>query len=904
MNFKTLFTVFLFLILSANINGQRERKPFIKLLETGNDNVRLELGIANNKLASGTYTLITGNPKATPPIMIDTDEDIRIETFWTSWRPPNRDNNADNDYNLALKDFTIKKVDQSIPGSITLFLDADDSELQLKIEYQTVAGKPWVRKRISVRDSLYGYHFIKKLFPYLSHIHSTIDIIKHGGFGQPVAAISNEGGFFAGLEYPAATNELLSENNLPLLRCGQELGEKAGAEWLSGDWAIIGLTHDHNVKLHFMQYVKNIRVAPAKPYALYNSWYDLRATEYPRVAPKYHMNEENVMRIIKLIRENMIEKHGIKLDAFVLDDGWDVYESDWETKTKEFPNGMKNISSELRKLNTDLGIWFGPTGGYSFRMKRIDWMKKHNYEVVGKTRDDAMLCLAGKNYSNLFEKRVVDFTKNEGVRYFKWDGIQFSCSEGDHGHAIGEYSRRAVMESVKRMCRSVRNVSPDVYLNITSGTWLSPWWVMYANQIWMDGADHDWADVPSISMRDAAITYRDMVLFEDFNTKDLWFPIANLMTHGIIKGELERLGGEVDPIDKFTNDVLFYFARGVSMYELYISPDILNPEEWTAISQSMKWARDRSEILSETFMIGGNPAKGEAYGYSHFKGNKGIIALRNPVIEETSIEIVLDASQGLNKSAGGLVLHQVYPYHFIFKDEFKAGDKITIPLSGFETAIFELLPQMEMKDILPVNTPFRIENKNNQFIINSVKPLTKNDFLKPKEIKKLQLIETGKDVVTVSTEKIKKSLICKNPGANNNVILEYNPVEEISAELAIKIKSHSPASETSIPELSISINGIETKALINKDRLWAWYTIPLGSENAEIKLNFAVAGKDFTGETEIWLQYSLQEDSYIYEARSKGNSNIGIYPPLPSNRLLKSENIMIQKIQTSVSIQK
>jgi hypothetical protein len=376
------------------------------------------------------------------------------------------------------------------------------------------------------------------------------------------------------------------------------------------------------------------------------------------------------------------------------------------------------------------------------------------------------------------------------------------------------------------------------------------------------------------------------------------------MTHGIIKGELERLGGEVDPIDKFTNDVLFYFARGVSMYELYISPDILNPEEWTAISQSMKWARDRADILSETFMIGRNPAKGEAYGYSHFKGNKGIIAIRNPVIEETSIEIVLDASQGLNASANGLVLHQVYPFHFIFKDEFKTGDKIIIPLSGFETAIFELMPRAEIKDNLPVNTPFSIEYKDNKILINSLKSLTKNDLSRPDKIKKLRLTRAGKDVAVISPERIKKSLICKNPEAKNKLILEYNPVEEISMEMAIKVKSHSPATETSIPDLTIFINGIETKAFINKDRLWAWYTIPLGSENAEIKLNFAVAGKDFTGETEIWLQHSPQEEAYIYETQNKGNYTIGIYPPLPSARLSKSESVMIHKIQTSVSIQK
>ena len=99
----------------------------------------------------------------------------------------------------------------------------------------------------------------------------------------------------------------------------------------------------------------------------------------------------------------MIEKHNIKLDAFVLDDGWDVYESDWQVKKGDEPNGFKPLADELKKTNTTLGVWFATTGGYSFRMRRLNWMKEHGYETVGKTRDNMMLCLAGKNYSELFK---------------------------------------------------------------------------------------------------------------------------------------------------------------------------------------------------------------------------------------------------------------------------------------------------------------------------------------------------------------------------------------------------------------------------------------------------------------------------------------------------------------------
>ncbi len=152
-------------------------------------------------------------------------------------------------------------------------------------------------------------------------------------------------------------------------------------------------------------------------------------------------------------------------------------------------------------------------------------MRDHGYETVGD-----MLCVAGKNYSALLRERIGDFVGKDGVAYFKWDGIQFSCSEPNHGHPVDVYSRRAVLQSVAAMCLTARERNPNVFLNITSGTWMSPWWVQYANTIWMQGADYGFADVPSISMRDGAITYRDFVLYKDWKLKDLWFPIANLMT--------------------------------------------------------------------------------------------------------------------------------------------------------------------------------------------------------------------------------------------------------------------------------------------------------------------------------------------------------------------------------------
>ncbi len=623
---------------------------------------------------------------------VETDAGFSLDLMWSDWRFPGADNNAENPVILNARDFTFDRSDTASGprgGSVlNLYFSGPERALQVRVTYALGAGDMYVRRSVAVADSARSGHLLRMLWGRDCTLGGHPSLARKGGFGQPAAFTYGESaGAFFGLEYPASQNDVVPEGKSYRLRSGQEIGEKIGAAWCEGTPVVEGITPDTCVRKWFWKYVDDIRVAPLRPYTLYNSWYDLRSPAFRKIPPENVMNETNIMRIIGLIDRNMIEKHGIRLDAFVLDDGWDVYGSDWVLRSEQFPHGLKPIADELRRTGTGLGLWLGPTGGYSFHEERMAWMKTHGYEVV-----DDQLCIAGAKYSALFRKRVEDFVRNDGVSFFKWDGIQFACNEPDHGHPVDIYSRRAVMESVIDKCNAVRKLNPETFLNITSGTWLSPWWLRYANQIWMDGQDYGYADVPSISPRDAAITYRDFVLYDDLRTKDLWFPVANMMTHGIIKGNLEKLGGENEPLDKFTNEALLYFARGVSMWELYISPDILTDGEWDAMAQSIEWARDRFPVLSTTSMVGGDPKARETYGYVHFRGEEGVIAARNPSIEPGELSVPLARSLGLEGGTDSLVVERVYPSRWISPRLYCTGSSVTLPLDGYETAVYEVYP--------------------------------------------------------------------------------------------------------------------------------------------------------------------------------------------------------------------
>lgn len=869
-----------------------------------------------------------------------TDGDYVLKMMWSGWIAPGKQFNGDLEVNFTKKDYQYVRYDFNDVNNdgkeLNLYFTPFDKDntVQLKITYQLLADKFYSKRKIALQDTLLHKNWLQAFVSRKGRIgnissftgdrymirqessnnylaikntkntqEETARIIKKGEFGQPCAIDFKNGGVFFGIEYPTATNVVTQKDNGLELDCHELIGKVVRKDWVESDWVVEGLAPDNFVKDWFFNYLPDVRVAPNRPYTLYNSWYDLRSPEYPGVEPSHVMNEKNILNIISLFKKDMVDKYGINLDAFVLDDGWDIYESDWKMRPQTFPHGVEPIVNALKPLGTTLGIWFGPTGGYSFRMRRINWMKAHGYETVGSTPNDEMMDIAGPKYSNLFEKRTTDFAK-EGVGYFKWDGIQFSSSEPGSGHAVGYLSRRAAMESVIEKCKAVRAVNPHEFLNITSGTWLSPWWLQYANQIWMQGEDYGYADVPSVNERDGAVTYKDFVLYDDFHNQDVWFPVSNLMTHGIIKGNLERLGGEDDPLDKFANDAVFYFGRGVSMYEMYISPDLLNPDEWRVLSQSLAWAKDRFPVLNKTYMVGGDPTKGETYAYLHFKNDSGIIAARNPVMQPQTITIKLDPAKGLADSACSLVLERTYPTHWISPNLYAAGATITLPLQGYEAAIYEVYPLKSAQRPLLAGADFEATKKeDHHYTMHLLDNSSDVKFLNPSMIESVKIDNKEANInrlnIRASEQKEPLSDLqnnFKNGEVKTDVTLPNNIV---SARYVVFLKPDTSFNGKNFPDIVLDVDGKKVKPTIQQQQgNWATYsykTTETGKHKFGLKINASDKVENWKGEANVWLIVEQKKAGNEIEITTNESIKVPPMPLLPYAAGALMQNIFLGK---------
>jgi len=568
---------------------------------------------------------------------------------------------------------TSQKTDDLAGGAkrITLHL-APIRGVAVDLVYELKPDDFFTRQWVHIAKPQQGTYFIDWLA--VAQNEWGVPRFSMGGFGQPLFGED----LFLGLEFPSSLNTA-DEAQVTL---GSYIGLNIPDAGYTSEPAVIGVAPAGLVHQQFLDYVARMRVAPVRPFLLYNTWYD-----YPRLK----MNHDNTLARVPDFQKLLLSKYGLHLDSFVLDDGWDDMHKLWVIDQARFPNGFHDLTAALKGIDSRLGIWFGPIGGYDQSQVRIATAKGEGMEITSNGR---YLCIAGRNYSRKLADTMLQYQKEYGINYFKLDGIAFGCNEPDHGHPPGIYSNEATTRVFIDMLQRLRAQDPKVFLNITTSIWLSPWWLRYADTVWMGGADSGYLpSVPTMAQRQSAISYRDSVLYDDFVTHRAQFPISSLMTHGIIKGQANMLGGNKEMIEDWRDEVVHYYSVGNMMYELYISPDVLSPEEMDVLGKVTKWAMANAHpLLDNSTMVGGDPAQREPYGYVHSNAEKSIITLRNPFVRPRTLKLKIDEQNGFAKFQGSQVLEFEYPYRKSAPAYVKFGDDLTFNLDGYEQLVAEMWP--------------------------------------------------------------------------------------------------------------------------------------------------------------------------------------------------------------------
>ena len=470
--------------------------------------------------------------------------------------------------------------------------------------------------------------------------------------GSPVTM----GQTFFGIELPFSTNQLSADGFRSSFGCNLPLGKGNRYAFSS----VVGVVEKGQLRRGFLRYLEQERAVPYRPFLHYNCWYDLVR----------NMNETNLLATIAAFSKEMTIKRGAAIDSYVLDDGWDDPKLGfWAIDKSKFPAGFTPLSDALEKEHSRLGIWISPLGGYAWAGMRAAEARKVGL-VRGKSLD-----LSDPKYYAWFRDYCANLMRKNRVNYFKWD----KAGAGVSPHFM----------ALLACADELRQSDPQLFLNVTAGTWPSPFWLRFIDSTWRDGRDMEF--IGKGDEREKWLTYRDGQTYRGVVQRGPLYPLNSLMTGGIVHAKgLPTAIRSATAGNDLRHEARSFFGLGSNLQELYIQHDMMDAAAWDAVASAAKWAKKNADVLVDTHWVGGDPNDLEPYGFAAWSPRKAVLTLRNP--DDQPREIDLDAAVAfeLPKGAPGkYALTAAYEDMRVKTLVLESGKSITVRLEPFEVLVFD-----------------------------------------------------------------------------------------------------------------------------------------------------------------------------------------------------------------------
>ncbi len=501
--------------------------------------------------------------------------------------------------------------------------------------------------------------------------------------------------FFLGLEYPKQDNSMDGQ----YLRLKHFPGKNLipGESYVSKT-AVIGASPNtalNRLKDTFFKYIDEYRDTEVRNFKVYNTWFLL----------VFDQKEKSLLNAIETHVKPLYDR-GIKLDGFVVDDGWQDRNTMWEVNHDFLPNGIgpdSKLQKAIKKYDSNLHLWMPLTGQYglSGRSKEVEWYESRGYH----TGSNWSLCL--EKGSKIFKDkkaRILELME-QGCTSIKSDFAYIGCDKTGHGHLPNNYyGTEATVDGVIDIIQSARKIQPELFYYLTTEINHNPWWLNTNDILWESfGGDiktYTGNEEPTEAQQ--RMSGRDEYHYQHCMK---WFvPQTSYMTHGIISSCEDD--GLYTTLQEHIDNAILYYARGVMWSEIYVTG--MNEKYWDALADVINWSDENWELLTQQPAMSGAPSAGNPYYWSHFKEKDGLIILRNPSNHIRGIDIPMTEESRMLEFKG-----QKYQAEVIKVSKqsnvkakkighFQYGESIPVTLKPWEVKVVKIFPVDKMESqILP-----------------------------------------------------------------------------------------------------------------------------------------------------------------------------------------------------------
>jgi len=458
--------------------------------------------------------------------------------------------------------------------------------------------------------------------------------------------------------------------------------------------AVFGLsaTKGESAELGLFDYITATR-KPTRSYLHFNNWYSNEAKRLTR--------ESFIEKTYRPMAAKL-RKYGANLDGMAPDHGWETIGTRiFEPQLNATHEPLPELQKILKEDGSGLGIWIALDGtnqrfadglklGYEpaydedFDRSQFTWMSGNK----------VYFNILQPKYFNDLKKSLRFLVAEAKVDYIKHDFNHNFTSK----HLSQRHAREACLDATLELLAYERELNPEIFINYTNGAWFSPFWLQHADCLWMmtgdSGGSSDW---PQLSLREGATTYRCKYFHQSFNNSSRCprptIPLANFMTHGILLSHRKPFTDFEDTLHDWANYVVMYMARGTTLKELYLDLDLFDDDHWKVLGTTAGWAQRNQERLMNTVIVGGDPAKGEIYGYVSWVDGKAILTVRNPDRRPQTLRVPFNGRVYFRGEPGQPYrARAIYPYVEEMPWALRSGEEIMMETPGDTVTIYEIEP--------------------------------------------------------------------------------------------------------------------------------------------------------------------------------------------------------------------
>ena len=523
--------------------------------------------------------------------------------------------------------------------------------------------------------------------------------------------------FFLGLEFPGCVNVVEGD----CVRTSHFPGVPVGKDPLASKRAVLGVAVTGDLFEDFLTYVDRIR-RKNPPVVMWNSGGVLQIYE-PVQLPKESQDFMEVLTgALDELQTNLTVKRNVNVHAYVLEPAWYDESTLYKINEKKFPGGLAPLAKKLQKTGSRLGLWLSPTTPLTRGHMTKKLMEDNRYALaVNPKHRTRYPCLSFPRYFQDIKAVMRRHARDLKLGHYKMDFSYVICEGEGHGHLPNaRHGREANINALIDIMQALAAENPELRVVPTSGMWLSPWWLMYADVIWPHGMmDFNYCRVPvSVNPRHWEITLRDQEFHRLLREERGRFPFSGMLYMGMGAGPRYNIAGPNETRESYLRTVIYNMSRQLKCPQRYAyAPPSGLDEDWDVVAQALRWSLDRHNRVPDGEVILGQPARAEVYGFRNLSAQGGVVVLRNPDMRPQKATVPIET---LDEKAQ-FMAEVVSPYRKLLgigrKRELEAS--LQIKLAPYEAVVVEIVPSAEARGPIPVGCKYAlVEEKPGKVVLD------------------------------------------------------------------------------------------------------------------------------------------------------------------------------------------